>query len=77
MQTFNRICIEDYDIIAGEKSLTLKRAQEYLTSAERDGCVTVFTRFWASGVPVRIFAGAHEFTPEERVAAPPADGTTT
>jgi hypothetical protein len=77
MQTFNRICVEDYDIIDGEKSLTLKRAQEYITSAERDGCVTVFTNFWATGVPVRIFAGEQQFTPPNKVAAPRADGTTT
>lgn len=70
MQTFKRICLEDYDIIDGEKSLTLHRAQEYLTSAERDGCVTVFTSFWANGVPIRIFAGTQEFTPPSRSPEP-------
>jgi len=62
MQTFHRICIEDYE--KSDKSgqtLKLKRGTEYLTSAEVDGEVTVLTTYWLK-VPVKLFAGEKEFT---------------
>jgi hypothetical protein len=62
MQTFNRICIKDYELEAknGER-LILKRGKEYTTSPEVDGEVTVFTNFWVK-IPADVFAGAIEFT---------------
>lgn len=60
-QTFKRVCIEDYTITDGDDSFTLHRAQEYLTSPERDGQVRVFSQYWV-WVPSRIFAGPLEFT---------------
>lgn len=64
MQTFSRICIEDYEIIDDEKKLSLHRGTEYLTSKEENGLVTVFSTYWAS-VPVELFAGEIEFTKAE------------
>lgn len=62
MKTFNRICIEDYILVADNNdTLKLKRGTEYLTSQEKDGMVTVFTGYWVK-VPVRLFAGEKPFT---------------
>ena len=62
MQTFKRICIEDYTVLGtcGDR-LDLKRGLEYITSIDRDGEVTVFSTFWVR-VPVLLFAGARAFT---------------
>lgn len=47
MKVFKRICVRDETFVDGEKSITLKRGQEYTTSAEHgDGTVTVFTTYW-------------------------------
>lgn len=64
MQTFNRICIKDFELQsqAGER-LILKRGKEYTTSPEVDGIVTVFSEYWDK-IPVDVFAGAIEFTKE-------------
>ena len=62
MRTFERICIEDYTVRAENgDTLTLRRGEEYITSAERDGMVTVFSAFWVP-VPAAPFAGARVFT---------------
>ena len=62
MQTFNRICIEDLTIRDNTgQCFEIKRGKEYLTSAEEDGKVTVFTNFWVK-VPITHFAGEKEFT---------------
>ena len=63
MMTFNRICLEDYEMEDGDRQFTLKRGQEYTTSPTReaDETVMVFSRYWVR-VPVRIFAGAKRFT---------------
>jgi hypothetical protein len=61
MQTYNRICIKDHSVVASNGTLTLSRGKEYLTTAEEEGEVTVFTNFWGK-VPVTIFAGEVEFT---------------
>jgi hypothetical protein len=61
MITFNRVCIEDFKLHAGDITLELKRGREYLTSKEENGEVTVFTTYWAK-VPVKIFAGEIQFT---------------
>jgi len=62
MRTFERICIEDYTVRAENgDTLTLRRGEEYITSAERDGMVTVFSAFWVP-VPAALFAGARVFT---------------
>lgn len=58
MKTFKRVCLEDYTIVDAEgTTFTVERAKEYTTSAEKDGTVVVFSRYWVT-VPVRIFAGA-------------------
>ena len=62
MTTFKRICLEDYTVIDAEgTAFTLHRAEEYTTSAERDGTVMVFSQYWVR-VPLRIFAGEVKFT---------------
>lgn len=61
MKTFHRICTEDHTITDGEKSVTLKRGKEYLTSDEKDGKVVVLTNYWFSA-PVSLFVAPIEFT---------------
>ena len=73
MRTFHRICIEDYSIVEGDDRLELKRGKEYTTSTEKDGCVTVFSTYWAYGVPVSIFAGAKLFTEGEAMTPTTGD----
>ena len=62
METFNRICIKDYNIKdkRGNK-FDLKRGKEYLTSRDEDGLVMVFSNYWVK-VPVELFAGEIKFT---------------
>ena len=60
MKTFDRICIEDYTVTEGEISATVHCGEEYITTEERDGTVTVFTDYWIRYVPVKIFAGGLE-----------------
>lgn len=62
MNTWKRICVKDWTITDGRKVLHLKRGKEYLTSGEQGGTVTVFSKYWASGVPVHIFAAEVVFT---------------
>ena len=62
MQTFNRICIKDWEITAlNGDYFKVHRGKEYTTSPERDGTVTVFNNFWVN-VPIENFAGEIEFT---------------
>lgn len=61
MTTFKRICIETTEFVDGERSVTLERGREYLTSDVKDGEVCVFTTYWF-WVPVELFAGAVQFT---------------
>ena len=69
MRTFKRICIEDYTVRAeNDDTLTLRRGEEYVTSPERDGVVTVFSAFWVN-VPVSLFSGEREFTPSDPAGA--------
>ena len=42
-------------------AFTIHRAEEYTTSAERDGTVMVFSQYWVR-VPLRVFAGEVKFT---------------
>ena len=58
MKTYERVCIKDFE--------PLKRGGIYLTSAEENGSVTVFTSQWIHGVPVDIFAGEIVFTEGQR-----------
>ena len=64
MQTFTRLCVEDYAVAAKNGDhFELKRGKEYITSpanAKRE--VTVYSTFWVS-VPLRLFSDAVEFTP--------------
>ena len=55
MKTFERVCIKDYESY-------LEFGKKYITSAERDGRVTVFTNYWIPDVPVDVFAGEVVFT---------------
>jgi hypothetical protein len=63
MRTYQRICIQDYDVLAENGDhFEVKRGKEYLTSDVRDdGSVIVFTRYWHPA-PVSIFAGELPFT---------------
>lgn len=61
-KTFKRVCIKSYTVTDGDKSFTIERAKEYITSPEHNGTVTVFTQYWIPLVPVEIFAGEIEFT---------------
>ena len=63
MQTFKRICKEDFTVvdISGEPRFTLKAGQEYLVSFEDDGYVAVFDRYWFK-VPAGHFHEGVEFT---------------
>lgn len=63
METWNRVCIEDYSLTAENgDTLILKRGKEYTTSRVHDDgvTVTVFTNFWVP-VPLRLFAGERRF----------------
>ena len=62
MKTFNRICVTDHIVKDNYKEFILKRGSEYITSDVENDMVTVFTKYWISGIPVRIFAGELEFT---------------
>lgn len=62
MRTFNRICIKDYTIVECDRSFTIKRGKEYLTSDTKNNTVTVFSTMWCSEIPVNIFAGELPFT---------------
>lgn len=61
MTTFKRVCLETKQFCDGEKSVTLERGREYLTSKEEDGEVLVLTTYWF-WVPVSMFAGGRQFT---------------
>jgi hypothetical protein len=62
METFNRICIKDYDMKDNHnQEFKLKRGNEYLTSREENGRVMVFSKYWV-WVPAKIFAGEIKFT---------------
>jgi len=62
METYNRICIEDFALEAknGDK-LELKRGKEYLTGKRKNNMVTVFTNYWVP-VDVSLFAGEVRFS---------------
>ena len=64
MQTFKRLCVEDYAVEAKNGDhFELKRGKEYLTSrAQADGEVAVYSTFWVV-VPLSLFGDAVEFTP--------------
>lgn len=62
METYYRICIEDYFIADRDgNQFELKWGNKYLTSAEEDSSVTVFSKFWVK-VPSKLFAGEKRFT---------------
>lgn len=56
MKTFLGVCLQEHKIVDGEKTFILERGREYILSVpnKRDE-VTVFSKYWASGVPVSIF----------------------
>ena len=68
VKVLNRICLYERTLEDGDKSLTLRRGQEYVTSASpnQDGEVIVFSTYWTK-VPVEWFAGPQRLdgTPEE------------
>lgn len=58
MRTFKGICLADHVISEGDQSLSLVRGREYTISPPGEGgTVTVFSTFWASGVPAALFGG--------------------
>ena len=61
MKTFSRICIKTETFVDGEKNVTLKRGEEYITSEEKDGTVIVFTTYWFN-CPISLFASEMKFT---------------
>ena len=72
MKTFRRICIKDFTVVDGDKSFTVERGKEYLTSAidsapvvggvkPKKDCVTVFSKYWLT-VPIDNFAGEQQYT---------------
>jgi len=62
METFNRICIKDYQRIDNiGQVFNLKSGKEYLTSKDEDGKVMVFSNYWVK-VPVELFVGEIKFT---------------
>ncbi len=62
METYKRICIRNWFVEAenGDRQ-DLLCGTEYITSAEREGMVTVFKQFWVKA-PIEIFAGEEQFT---------------
>lgn len=75
--TWNRICLDDHDLVDGDRTFTLKRGREYTTSPERDGRVTVYSTYWFSA-PVEWFAGEkrldmHKDDPAAAALQPPPD----
>jgi len=62
MKTFKRVCIEELIVTDGDRSMKIERSKEYTTTPEKNGTVTVFSSWWVSGVPVKIFAGEQVFT---------------
>lgn len=62
MRTFKRLCTEDTTLEDGDRELELKRGKEYITTPEKDGTVTVFSQYWAHGVPVELFVAEKVFT---------------
>ena len=59
--TYKRICIKDLEIVDGDRSMTIKRGKEYITTDEVDGKVRVLSQYWV-WVDVSIFAGEELFT---------------
>jgi len=62
---FKRICLRDETIIDGDKTLHLKRGEEYITTSERDGKVRVCSSYWA-WVPAEWFGGAITFASQDK-----------
>lgn len=61
MTTYKRICIEDRTFVDEDKTITLRRGGEYITSEENKGTVVVFSNYWFVA-PIEIFAGAVRHT---------------
>lgn len=62
MITFHRICIKSHTVTAQNgDTASIERGEEYLTSAERDGAVVVFSTSWCP-FPKECFAGEEPFT---------------
>ena len=58
MKTFRAICLQEQELTDGEKTMLLERGNEYLISVPNArNEVTVFSSYWASGVPAYIFGG--------------------
>jgi len=62
MITYKRICIKDFEITAKNGDhFKCNRGNEYTTSQDRGGFVTVMSNFWVD-VPIDHFAGEIIFT---------------
>ena len=76
MQTFRRICIDNYSVTDdnGNTLLSVKKGKEYITSGINnapavgppsvENHVIVFTNVWGP-VPIKYFSTGTEFTPKE------------
>ena len=61
MKTAKRICVKDHTVYGGNgESFEIVCGDEYLTSIEKDGVVTVFSGSWVHNVPVELFGPAKE-----------------
>lgn len=66
MKTAKRICLKSHSFkVSEEETYEINEGQEYVTSIERDGEVTVFTGYWIHGVPVEWFGTPKEGPGEE------------
>lgn len=60
MRFYRSLLIKDTEIVAGGKIIVLKRGQEFLTSAEKNRKVRVYTLQWQKDLDEDLFAGREE-----------------
>lgn len=59
MRTARRVCLKDHSFDVGDgTTFDIKRGQEYLTTLQEDGKVTLLSSYWICDVPVDWFGGA-------------------
>ena len=64
MNTFNRVCIEDFTVKDGDEEFKLEKGKMYLTSEPEYQEVTVFSKYWVK-VPLWVFANEEPFTTDK------------
>lgn len=60
MKLYRSILIKNIDLVVGDRTIRLKRGREFLTSAERNRKVKVFTLEWQKEFDEDLFVGAEE-----------------